>query len=78
MLVESDDGAKQTRLVLLVKNEVGYLSLTKLISELYTENPSQSEPVGAASRNCAGRVDGLIALSGAQSSDIGLAALAGR
>ena len=40
VLVESDDGSKQTRLVLLVKSEAGYLSLTKLISELYTENPS--------------------------------------
>ena len=76
VLVESDDGAKQTRLVLLVKNEVGYLSLTKLISELYTENPSQSEPVVRKSQ-LRGRVDGLIALSGAQNSDIGIAALAG-
>ncbi|MFT4816029.1 MAG: DNA polymerase-3 subunit alpha [Pseudohongiellaceae bacterium] len=76
VLVESDDGSKQTRLVLLVKNEVGYLSLTKLISELYTENPSQSEPSVYKSQ-LAGRVDGLIALSGAQNSDIGLALLAG-
>ena len=75
VLVESDDGSKQTRLVLLVKNEVGYLSLTKLISELYTENRSQSEPSVCKSQ-LAGRVDGLIALSGAQNSDIGLALLA--
>lgn len=76
VLVESDDRSKQTRLVLLVKNEGGYLSLTKLVSELYTENPSQSEPVVRKSQ-LAGRVDGLIALSGAQNSDIGLALLAG-
>ena len=76
VLVESDDGAKQTRLVLLVKNEAGYLNLTKLISELYTENPSQNEPVVRKSQ-LEGRVDGLIALSGAQNSDIGMAALAG-
>jgi DNA polymerase-3 subunit alpha len=75
VLVESDDGSKQTRLVLLVKNEVGYLSLTKLISELYTENPSQSEPSVRKSQ-LVGRVEGLIALSGAQNSDIGLALLA--
>ncbi|PCI80098.1 MAG: DNA polymerase III subunit alpha [SAR86 cluster bacterium] len=75
VLVESDDRSKQTRLVLLVKNEVGYLSLTKLVSELYTENPSQSEPVVRKSQ-LAGRVDGLIAISGAQNSDIGLALLA--
>ena len=75
VLVESDDRSKQTRLVLLVKNEVGYLSLTKLISELYTENPNQSEPVVRKSQ-LQGRVDGLIALSGAQNSDIGMALLA--
>lgn len=75
VLVESDDPSKQTRLVLLVKNQTGYLSLTKLISELYTENPSQSGPVIRKSM-LAGRVDGLIALSGAQKSDIGLALLA--
>ena len=76
VLVESDDKSKQTRLVLLVKNEVGYLSLTNLVSELYTENPSQSEPVVLKSQ-LAGRVDGLIALSGAQNSDVGSALLAG-
>ena len=76
VLVESDDKSKQTRLVLLVKNQVGYLSLTNLVSELYTENPSQSEPVVRKS-DLAGRVDGLIALSGAQNSDIGSALLAG-
>ena len=75
VLVESDDGSKQTRLVLLVKSQAGYLSLTKLISELYTENPSQSEPCVCKSQ-LAGRVDGLIALSGAQNSDIGQALLA--
>ena len=75
VLVESDDQSKQTRLVLLVKNKVGYLSLTKLISELYTENLSQSEPALRKSQ-LTGRVDGLIALSGAQNSDIGLALLA--
>ncbi|MBT5720435.1 MAG: DNA polymerase III subunit alpha, partial [Gammaproteobacteria bacterium] len=75
VLVESDDRSKQTRLVLLVKNKAGYLSLTKLISELYTENPNQSEPVVRKSQ-LQGRVDGLIALSGAQNSDIGMALLA--
>lgn len=76
VIVESEDGAKRTRLVLLVKNQLGYLNLTKLISELYTENPNQSEPVVSKSK-LAGRVDGLIALSGAQRSDVGIALLAG-
>jgi|FLOH01.1.fsa_nt_gi DNA polymerase III subunit alpha len=75
VLVEDDNQAGQTRLVLLVKNQVGYLNLTKLVSELYTENPSHNEPVIMKSK-LAGRVDGLIALSGAQYSDIGAALLA--
>ncbi len=76
VVVESDDHSRQTRLVLLVKNQAGYLSLTQLISELYTENPGQSEPIVRKSM-LAGRVDGLIALSGAQHSDVGCALLAG-
>ncbi len=76
VLVESDDHSRQTRLVLLIKNQAGYLSLTKLISALYTENPSQSEPIIRKSM-LAGRVDGLIGLSGAQNSDLGSALLAG-
>lgn len=76
VLVEDDDQAGQTQLVLLVMNEVGYLNLTKLVSELYTENQGLGEPVVMKSK-LAGRVDGLIALSGAQYSDIGAALLAG-
>jgi DNA polymerase-3 subunit alpha len=76
VLVESDDRSQQTRLLLLVKDQTGYLSLTKLISELYTENPGQSEPIIRKSM-LAGRVDGLIALSGAQNSDVGAALLRG-
>lgn len=76
VLVEDDDQRGQTRLVLLVKNQVGYFNLTKLVSELYTENPGHGEPVIMKSK-LAGRVDGLIALSGAQYSDIGAALLAG-
>ena len=76
VLVEDDDRGGRTPLVLLVKNQAGYLNLTKLVSELYTEHPSHSEPVIMKSK-LAGRVDGLIALSGAQYSDIGAALLAG-
>lgn len=65
----------ETRLVLLVKNHAGYLNLTILISELYTDNPGQSEPM-LHKHKLAGRTEGLIALSGAQMSDIGVALLA--
>lgn len=66
----------ETRLVLLVKNHAGYLNLTQLISELYTDNPGQREPL-LHKHKLAGRTAGLIALSGAQMSDIGVALLAG-
>lgn len=66
----------ETRLVLLVKNHAGYLNLTTLISELYTDNPGQSEPK-LHKHKLAGRTEGLIALSGATMSDVGVALLAG-
>ena len=76
LLVEDDNSAVQTRLVLLVMNHQGYLNLTNLVSELYTENQGHSEPAVLKSK-LEGRVDGLIALSGAQYSDVGVALLAG-
>ena len=70
------DEAGQTRLVLLVKNHQGYLNLTRLISDLYTENPSHGVPE-ISKKNLAEFSEGLIAISGAQHSDIGTALLAG-
>ncbi len=61
-----------TQLVLLVKDKTGYLNLTHLISELYTESTNHAGPVILKSR-LAERSQGLIALSGAQHSDVGAA-----
>ncbi len=73
--VEDEEGCR-TQLVLLVRNKEGYLNLTQLISDLYTEAEGIADPVLPKSR-LEGRSAGLIALSGAQRSDIGEALLAG-
>lgn len=69
--VVNDDGV-HTQLVLLVKNQMGYLNLTNIISDLYTEAESHGDPLLKIGK-LAGRTEGLIALSGAQKSDIGSA-----
>ena len=71
VLVENDDGVR-SRLVLLVKNHAGYLNLTSLISALYTESVSHQTGI-LSQAQLQGRTEGLIALSGAQVSDIGVA-----
>ncbi|MEX2468627.1 MAG: DNA polymerase III subunit alpha [Pseudohongiellaceae bacterium] len=70
--VENAAGVR-TQLVLLVQDLTGYRNLTTLISELYTRG-SNSETVLPLDW-LHGRTDGLIALSGAQHSDIGKALL---
>jgi DNA polymerase-3 subunit alpha len=75
VLVESENGSS-TALVLLVQNETGYLNLTNLISDMYTRAEGHAEPM-LRRADMAGRTEGLIALSGAQRSDIGEALLAG-
>ncbi|MCI5107556.1 MAG: PHP domain-containing protein, partial [Pseudomonadales bacterium] len=75
VLVESENGST-TALVLLVQNETGYLNLTNLISDMYTRAEGHAEPM-LRRADMAGRTEGLIALSGAQRSDIGEALLAG-
>jgi len=74
VVVENDDGVR-SNIVLLVQNDIGYLNLTNLISELYTREGGPSDPVlfQAALK---GRTEGLIALSGALQGDIGKALLA--
>ena len=74
-LLIKDEAGAHTRLVLLVKDHAGYLNLTNVISDLYTDSPNHGEPVLAMSK-LAGRTEGLIALSGAQQSNIGTALLA--
>lgn len=69
--VVNDEGV-QTQLVLLVKNQAGYLNLTNIISDFYTEAESHGDPLLKIGK-LVGRTEGLIALSGAQKSDIGSA-----
>ncbi len=76
VLVQGEDANEQTRLVLLVRNRQGYLSLTKLISNLYLEHEGHGEPA-LDKAALTGKCDGLIALSGAQFSDVGRALLDG-
>ncbi|MDG2420909.1 MAG: DNA polymerase III subunit alpha [Gammaproteobacteria bacterium] len=73
VLVENQDGVC-SRLVLLVKNRTGYLNLTSLISDLYTES-SNHKNIVLPQNHLEGRTEGLIALSGAQHSDVGIALL---
>ena len=74
-LLIKDEAGAHTRLVLLVKDHAGYLNLTNIISDLYTDSPNHGEPVLAMSK-LAGQTEGLIALSGAQQSNISTALLA--
>jgi len=70
-----DDPAQPFRLTLLVKNNVGYVTLTELISIAYQEGQHQGVPMLRREwieQNHAG----LIVLSGAMEGDIGTALLA--
>ncbi|NOY62896.1 MAG: DNA polymerase III subunit alpha [Gammaproteobacteria bacterium] len=69
------DKSKPTRIVLLCQNRVGYLNLTRLLSRGYIEGQHHGVPM----LNRAwlkGATQGLIALSGGRSGDIGQALLA--
>jgi len=74
--VNSGEQDEPTRLVLLVKDKQGYLNLTTLISELYTDQ-SGLHNAGISKHRLRELSGGLIALSGAQFSDIGRALLSG-
>lgn len=71
-----DEQGVQSHLVLLVKNQIGYLNLTQLISDLYTEAEGIAEPEISLS-SLRAYSEGLIALSGAQHSNVGQALLDG-
>ena len=75
VLIENNDGVR-SRLVLLASNNVGYLNLTALISAIYTEEASRRDIVISQSK-LQNHTEGLIALSGAQQSDIGVALIEG-
>lgn len=76
LLVADKKNGVTTKLVLLVKNKTGYQNLTRLLSEFYvSDRGAASVPIDQNKLN--GHTDGLIALSGAQQSDIGAALLGG-
>ncbi len=75
-LYNDADTSQPTRLVLLCQNRVGYLNLTRLISRSYIEGQQRGVPT-VRKDWLQGASDGLIALSGGRSGDIGQALLAG-
>ena len=72
-----DEPSLPFRLTLLVRNRVGYITLTELISRAYQEGQHQGIPM-LQSKWIDENHDGLIALSGAMEGDIGRALLAGK
>jgi len=73
-LVVVDSEGAASNIVLLVRNHTGYLNITRLISELYTEAAGTTEPV-VTMEALARYSEGLIALSGALKSNIASALL---
>jgi DNA polymerase-3 subunit alpha len=74
---DSDNSGQPSRAVLLCKDRTGYLNLTRLVSRTYTEGQHAGMPVLDRSW-LQGYTDGLIALSGGRSGDIGQALLANK
>ena len=73
--VTSDaDPTQPTKMTLLCVDNTGYLNLTQLVSKGYTEGQHRGIPMLNKSWFI-GHTDGLIALSGGRSGDIGLALL---
>ena len=75
VLVENYDGVR-SKIVLLASNNIGYLNLTSLISAIYTDKSDTREIVISQSK-LEKHAEGLIALSGAQYSDVGVALMEG-
>ncbi|MDE0507752.1 MAG: DNA polymerase III subunit alpha, partial [Gammaproteobacteria bacterium] len=75
--VVDEESGHASQLALLVRNETGYRNLINLISDLYVGNEPGAE-IQTGKRHLAEYCEGLIALSGAQQSDIAAALLAGK
>jgi len=76
VLDESGEGSP-TQLVLLVKDQLGYANLTKLISKAYQQGQRQGVPY--IKKSWLGEFSsGLIALSGGRNGEIGVALVSGR
>ncbi|MGB1867926.1 MAG: DNA polymerase III subunit alpha [Porticoccaceae bacterium] len=78
LLVQDETGeGNPTQLLLLVADQAGYQNLTKLISRAYQEGQRQAVPMIMKSW-LVQHSDGLIAVSGGRSGDIGIALISGR
>jgi DNA polymerase-3 subunit alpha len=75
LIFNPDEPANPYRLTLLVRNRIGYTTLTELISKAYQEGQHQGVPM-LKQEWLEENHDGLIALSGAMNGDIGKALLA--
>ena len=72
-ITNDDDREKPSRLLLLVKNKTGYLNLCELLSRAWLTNLYRGRAEIRAEWLEAGAAEGLIALSGAHSGDVGMA-----
>ena len=79
-ITDAGEGSQRTasRALLLARNREGYLALCTLLSRAYLENASQSRAELRFEWFAEVGTGGLIALSGAQTGDIGIALAAGR
>ena len=75
--VIDEDSGHVSQIALLVRNETGYRNLINLISELYVANEPGAD-IQAGKRHLRDYSEGLIALSGAQQSEIAAALSAGK
>jgi DNA polymerase III subunit alpha len=76
LLYNPEEPATPNRMTLLIKNQRGYITLMELLSKAYQEGQHQGTPM-LRYEWLASNHDGLIALSGAMSGDIGKALLSG-
>src|ERR1700761_7332130 len=76
-ITNHDDRDKPSRLLLLVKNKTGYLNLCELLSKAWLTNQYRGRAEVDAQWLEAGLAEGLLALSGAQQGDVGIALAAG-
>jgi DNA polymerase-3 subunit alpha len=76
-ITNPDDRDKPSRLLLLVKDRRGYLNLCELLSKASLTNQHRGRAEVEAGWLESGLGEGLLALSGAQQGDVGLALAAG-
>ncbi|KMQ80430.1 DNA polymerase III alpha subunit [Candidatus Burkholderia pumila] len=76
-ITNPDDRDKPSRLLLLVRGKQGYLNLCELLSRAWLTNQYRGRAEVQVKWLEGGLAEGLLALSGAQSGDIGMALAAG-